>query len=78
MVTTASGELAFGLYADPGFGPKLAGGPGQPTWADLSPNSNMQLLMADAVVAAGANPAASVSTGANTIWLMATTVLKHG
>jgi hypothetical protein len=78
MATTASGELALGLYADSGFASKLAGGPGYSTRANVSPNGNMQLLVEDASVGAGANPAASVTTGANTIWLMATVVLKHG
>ena len=38
----------------------------------------MEILAEDQVVAAGATPAASASTGANTIWEMATVVFKAG
>ena len=38
----------------------------------------MELLAEDQVVGAGATPAASVGTGARTVWEMATVVFKSG
>jgi Domain of unknown function (DUF1929)/Fibronectin type III domain/Glyoxal oxidase N-terminus len=74
---TADGELAIGLYADSGFGIRLTGDPGYTTRANLSPNGNMDLLIEDTPVNTGATPAASVTTGASTVWLAATIVFKH-
>jgi hypothetical protein len=75
---TANGELAIGFYADSGFGTSLVGDPGYTTRANLSPNGNMDLLVEDLPVSTGATPAAGVTTGASTVWLMATLVFKHG
>jgi hypothetical protein len=75
--TTAGPELALGFYADSGFGATLAGAPGYSTRANVSPNGTIQMLVEDTTVTAGASPAASVTTGADTTWLMATVVLKH-
>ena len=74
--TTVGNELAIGIYADSGFGNALTGGPGYTVRSNLSPNGNMDLLTEDAVVGAGANPAASINTGKNTVWLAATITLK--
>jgi hypothetical protein len=75
---TADGELALGFYADSGFGTKLTGDSGYTTRTNLSPNGNMDMLVEDTPVSTGATPAASVTTGASTVWLAATIVFKHG
>jgi Domain of unknown function (DUF1929)/Fibronectin type III domain/Kelch motif len=72
--TTAANELAVGLYADSGFGDTLGGGAGYTVRANVSPTSDMEMLAEDQPVSLGATPAASVQTGAHTIWLMATVV----
>jgi hypothetical protein len=77
MPTTAGPELAIGFYADSGFGDSLAADPGYTARANVSPNGNMELLVEDRAVTQGATPAASATTGANTVWLMATLVFKH-
>jgi hypothetical protein len=77
MPTTASPELAIGFYADSGFGDSLVPDPGYAARANVSPNGNMELLVEDRVVTQGATPAASVTTGANTVWLTATLVFRH-
>ena len=76
--TTGPSELSIGFYADSGFGKALTGDPGYKARTNLSPNGNMDLLVQDAVVTAGATPAPSTSTGANTTWLAATIVFKTG
>jgi hypothetical protein len=76
--TTVDGGLAVGFYADSGFGRLLGGDPAYATRVNLSPNGNMDLLVEDATVPAGARPAATATTGASTVWLMATVVFKHG
>jgi hypothetical protein len=75
--TTGGPELALGFYADSGFGTALTAAPGYTSRANVSPNGTIDLLAEDTTVTAGASPAASVTTGADTIWLMATVVLKH-
>jgi hypothetical protein len=75
---TADGELAVGFYADSGFGSSLVADPGYTSRVNLSPNGNMDMLVEDVAVSTGAMPAASVTTGASTVWLMATLVFKHG
>jgi hypothetical protein len=77
MATTADNELAIGFYADSGFGVHLVGAPGYAVRSNVSPTDDIQLLTEDVPVSLGALPAASVTTGANTIWLMATIVFKH-
>ena len=75
--TTAGNELALGMYADSGFGDTLAPGAGYTARVNVSNTSDMELLAEDQPLsAAGATPNASVTTGGNTIWLMATLVLK--
>jgi hypothetical protein len=73
---TGDGELAIGFYADSGFGNTLTGDPGYTTRVNLSPNGNMDMLVEDTVVGTGGTPAASATTGASTVWLMATVVFK--
>ena len=75
--TTGGPELALGFYADSGFGSTLVAAPGYTSRANVSPSGTIQMLAEDTTVTAGAFPAASVTTGAGTIWLMATVVLKH-
>ncbi len=74
--TTADQELALGLYADSGFGDSLTAGTGFTSRVKVAPTGDAELLVEDQLVAAGATPNASVATGANTIWLMDTVVLK--
>ncbi|HET7486281.1 MAG TPA: fibronectin type III domain-containing protein [Acidimicrobiales bacterium] len=76
--TTADNGLALGFYADSGFGKTLSGVAGFAVRANMSPASDMEMLVEDAVVPAGARPNAGAGTGANTTWLMATLVLKAG
>jgi hypothetical protein len=77
--TTAGNELAIGFYADSGFGDTLAAGSGDTVRINVSNTSDMELLAEDQPLAAsGATPNAGVATGANTVWLMATVVLKSG
>ena len=75
--TTASGELALGMYVDSGFGDTLTAGPSYTQRSNISNASDMELLTEDQTLgAAGATPNATVGTGPSTIWLMATVVLK--
>jgi hypothetical protein len=74
--TTAPGELAVGFYSDSGFDDTLAAGPGYTARVDVAPTGDIELFVEDEVVAQGATPQASVSTGAATIWEMATVVFK--
>jgi hypothetical protein len=76
--TTASGELALGFYADSGFGTTPGAASGWTMRARIAGASDMDLLVEDATVAAGATPNATISTGANTVWLASTVVFKHG
>jgi len=57
--------------------PALTGDPNYATRANLSPNGNMDLLIEDTPVSTGATPAAGVTTGPSTTWLMATIVFRH-
>ena len=75
--TTAAGELAIGFYADSGFSDTLTPGTGFTGRVNVSPTSDMELLVEDQIAGQGATPAATVSISARTTWLMATLVLKH-
>jgi hypothetical protein len=73
----AAGELALGFYADSGFGNTLAGDPTYTVRSNVSPTNDMELLVEDRVLTdAGTTANAAISTGANTLWLAATLVLK--
>jgi hypothetical protein len=74
--TNAGNELAVGFYVDSGFGDKLTGSSEYAQRTNVSPESEMEFLSEDRLVAAGATPDATVSTGAKTSWLMATVVFK--
>jgi hypothetical protein len=74
---TASGELALGFYADSGFGTTPTAASGWGMRAQIAGVGDMDMLVEDQSVAAGGTPNATVSTGANTIWLMSTVVFKH-
>ena len=76
--TSAGNELAIGFYSDSGFGDTLTAGSGYTARTNISGTGDMELLAEDQVVTAGATPAASVSTGARTVWEMATVVFKAG
>ncbi len=75
--TTGPGELAIGFYADSGFGDALSAASGWTQRVNVSKVGDMELLAEDQVVSAGATPNASVTTGANTYWLMSAVVLKN-
>jgi hypothetical protein len=75
--TAGANELAIGFYADSGFGDTLTPGTGFTGRASVSPDGDIEFLTEDSVVGQGVQPAATVKTGAQTIWLMATVVLKH-
>ena len=75
--TTAGNELAIGFYADSGFGDTLTSGSGYTQRVNVSNTPDIELLAEDEYLpASGATPNASAGTGASTIWLMATVVLK--
>ena len=74
--TTAPNELSVGFYADSGFGNTLTADPGYTSRVNVSPAGDIELFTEDSVVGQGATPAPSVSTGAATIWEMATVVFK--
>jgi len=74
--TTAAGELALGFYADSGFGSSLTAGAGFTGRVNVSHVSDMDLFVEEQLTAAGATPNAMFGTGASTIWLAATVVLK--
>jgi hypothetical protein len=75
--STAAGELAIGFYADSGFGDTLTAGSGYALRVNVSNTPDMELLAEDQYLpTSGATPSASAGTGASTIWLMATVVLK--
>ena len=75
--TTGANEVAIGFYADSGFGDTLSAASGWTSRVNISNAGDMELLAEDQVVGAGAKPNASVTTGANTYWLMSTVVLKN-
>jgi len=74
--TTAPAELSIGFYADSGFGNTLTSDPGYTRRGNVSPAGDIELFAEDNIVGLGATPAPSVSTGAATIWEMATVVFK--
>jgi hypothetical protein len=74
--TTAPNELSVGFYADSGFGNTLTRDPGYTGRVNVSPAGDIEMFVEDTVVGQGATPAPSVSTGAATIWEMATVVFK--
>ena len=74
--TAAGNELALGFYADAGFADALVGGAGYSVRGNVSPTRDMEFLAEDTVVRQGSTPAASAGTGASTVWLMATVVLR--
>ena len=54
--TTGGGELALGFYADSGFGDTLTPGTGFTARVNVSPTSDMELLVEDQAVGAGRHP----------------------
>ena len=77
--TGAANELAVGMYVDSGFGDALTAGTGYVQRSSISNAPDMELLTEDQVLpSASAAPNATVSTGANTVWLMSTVVFKSG
>ncbi len=76
--TSGDDELAIGFYSDSGFNDDPTPGAGFTTRAEIASNNTMELLSEDQVVPTGATPAATVGTGANTTWEMATVVFTSG
>jgi hypothetical protein len=76
--TSAANELALGFYVDSGFGDTLTAGSGYTQRANVSNTGDMELLAEDQGVGSGQTPNATAGTGAKTVWLMATIVLKSG
>jgi len=75
--TGQAGELALGFYADSGFGDPISAGSGFTARATVANTGDMEVATEEALVsAAGATPNAAFGTGATTIWLAATVVLK--
>ncbi len=75
--TSGPDELVLGLYADSGFGDNLMARMGFNGRVNVSSTEDVELVAEDALTGAtGATPSASVQTGASTVWLMATIVLK--
>jgi hypothetical protein len=78
IALTGDNELAMGFYVDSGFGRTLSADPSYTQRVNVSPTSDMEFLVEDALPLRGDTPAARVSTGANTPWLMATVAFKSG
>lgn len=76
--TTGGNELALGFYADSGFGDTLTPAAGFTQRVNVSNVGDMELLVEDAPEAAGSTPAASVTTGARTVWLTGVIVFTAG
>ncbi|WP_415856355.1 fibronectin type III domain-containing protein [Sinomonas sp. G460-2] len=74
----ASNELAVGFYADSGFGDALGAGTGFASRVNVSATSDMEFVVEDQLASAGATPNATFSTGAQTVWLAAVVVFRHG
>ena len=75
---TGDNGLAMGFYVDSGFGRTLSADPSYTERVNVSPTSDMEFVVEDALPLRGDTPAARVSTGASTPWLMATVVFKTG
>jgi hypothetical protein len=71
-------ELVLGFYVDSGFGDTVSGGTAWNVRSDVSPSGDMEMLAEDQLAATGATASASINTGASTIWLAATLLLKTG
>jgi hypothetical protein len=75
---TGDNGLAMGFYVDSGFGRTLTADPAYTERVNVSPTSDMEFVVEDALPLRGDTPSARVSTGANTPWSMATVVFKSG
>ncbi len=76
--TSSATGLAIGFYVDSGFNSALSPDAGYRSRVNVSPFNDMQLLVEDQTVTAGATPAPSIRTGAKTVWLASTIVLAGG
>ena len=75
---TGDNGLAMGFYADSGSSRTLGADPSYTERVNVSPTSDMEFLVEDALPLRGDTPAARVSTGGGTPWSMATVVFKTG
>ncbi len=71
-----TGGLALGMYVDSGFGGVVGGAPGWTVRENRSPSAEMTMLVQDRIVATGATPASTATTGPSTDWLKGTFILK--
>lgn len=71
-------ELAVGFYNDSGFGDTLTIGSGYTGRVNVSPTNDMEFVVEDRLIAAGATVNAGVGTGKATYWTMNTVVFKTG
>ena len=77
--TTAPNELAIGLYDDSGWGASLSGASSYSTRINVSPESDNEFLVEDAIVGpAGSTATATAQTASGDVWDMAVVVLKPG
>jgi hypothetical protein len=75
--TAQPGDLAVGIYADSGFGDTLKAGRGYDARIAIAQTRTMmEQLIEDRVVGSRARAAATVHTGAQTAWMMATIVFR--
>gem|GEM_PF-2920339 len=74
--TQGDNELAVGLYTDSGFGDTLTAGAGFTQRANIAPTSDIELLLQDKLVPAGAAVYSTSGTGAGTTWEAAVVVFK--
>ena len=75
---TGDNGLALGFYADSGFGRTLVADPTYTERVNVSPTSDMEFVVEDSLPLRGDTPAARVTTGGSTPYLMATVVFKSG
>ena len=68
----------MGFYVDSGFGRTLTADPTYTERVNVSPTSDMEFVVEDALPLRGDTPAARVTTGGGTPWSMATVVFKSG
>ena len=74
---TTNNALVLGLYVDSGFDATVTPDAAYVQRGQQHPALS-SLVVEDRILSAGATPNATVRTGANTVWLMATLALKAG
>ena len=72
---TTNNTLVLGLYVDSGFDATVTTDAAYTQRVNNTPQG-LSLVVEDRILSSGATPNATVRTGANTVWLMATLALK--